>query len=267
MRFILSAFCLLFSVQAIAELNLSKNVEIYRGEGNLRVTLVRILPLDSNKALLEISGIDHELNGLVFNYDLTINDGNRRLTTDIYGRRYSSFVESKGWGGKSQSVYIPGQRDGLTLSFDSDASKAAKASSLLKKHKKQSAEGQLSAVQLFDREKEMKETNIVLENAEKELEQVCGKSIKVSVDWSSISDEVIKDYSVASYCGNASDAVISACGDATKKIWVGESIDLVSCEFSKSLKLKLTNKELIFKTAVDAANQGDFVRQNLLNLM
>lgn len=267
MRLILSALCLLLCVPAVAEINLSENVEVYRGDGNLVVTLVRVLPLEKNQALLEISGIDHELSGLVFNYDLIVSNGIRRLTTNLYGRRYTSFAESKIWGGKRTTLYLPGQRDGFPLSFDSKASKAVKPSSLSKRHKNQTAAGTLSAVQTFDRDREIKEINTALESTQNELQEACGKAISVSVDWDSISDDTIKGYSVASYCGAVSDAVVNACTDETKKAWVGESIDLISCQFSKSIKLKLVNKELMFKTAVDASNQDDFVKQNLLNLM
>lgn len=267
MKPIYLAFCLLLSAQAFAQSDVSDNLEVYRGEGNLTATLVRILPLESNQALLKISGIDHELSGLVLKYDVTMNDGNRRLTTDLYGRRYSAFVESKNWGGKSQSLYLSGQRDGFALRFDAEASKATKSSDLLKEHKKQDADGKLAAVKFFNRDKEVKEINTAIEKIENELEQTCGKAIKVNVDWESISDDIIKEYSVSGYCANASDAIESACGDEKKKAWVTESIDSISCKFSDAIKLKLQDKELIFNTATDAPNQGDFVRQNLLNLM
>jgi len=268
-KFILSAFCLLFSIQAFAEINLSDNVEVYKGDGNLTVTLVRVLPLDSNQALLSVSGIDHELSGLVFNYDLTFDGDNRKLTTDIYGRRYNSFVETSSWGRKRQTLYIPGKRDGANLYFDSEASESAKPSELLKRHKEQKAAGKLSAVQLFNRSKEEKETTTALIKTQESLEKACGKSINVSVDWSTISDELIIENSVSGYCSEATSAVESLCKDknVTKKAWIKKSIDTISCEFGESMRLKLDSKKLIFKSVIDESNQRDFVKQNLRNLI
>ena len=257
----------MFSIQSFAEIDLSKNVEVYKGEGNLTVTMARILPLDSNQALLSVTGIDHEVSGLVFKYDLTVENGNRRLTTDIAGRRYNSFVETSRWGGKVQTLYIPGKREGIHLYFDSEASEKVKPSSLLKKHKQQGKSGELSAIQLFNRAKEEKSTNAKLTQKQEKVEEACGKAINVTVDWATISDDVIKEYGIAGYCEAATNSVISLCKDEPKKAWINQSIDVISCTFGDSIKLKLENKNLLFRTATEESNQNSFVKQNLRNLI
>ena len=267
MRFILSSIFLFFSIHAFADIDVSKNVEVYQGEGNLKVTVVRVLPLESNKALLEVSGIDHELADLVFMYDLKLHDGNRRLTTQIYGRSYNSFVESSGWSSKNQVLYMPGVRDGFDLVFDSEASDNAKSSSIVKRHKKQVASGKLAAISEFSRSREQASINASILKKEQRLESSCGKAVKLNVNWESISDDTIKAHSVSAYCGEAVDIISSFCGKDDKKAWVVDSIDAISCEFGDSLRLKLESKNLIFKTVVDEPNQADFIRQNLRNIM
>lgn len=256
----------LLPTHSFAALKLSDNIEVYRGEGNLRVAVVRLLPLEDNQALVRISGIDHELNGLVIQHSVDTRDSNRRFMTKMHGRDFSTLVETTSWSYKSITLYLYGERKGLSLAFDQEGSKAINADELSNAHIRQASEGLLAKVQNFDRDMEIQVANERVSNIESKIAEACNTDIDLKIDWSSVSDDMIKELSVVGYCSSAMNRVNEICSDDSGKAWVKKSISSVSCEFSDKLKLDLVGKKLRFKTTPDAANQSDFVKYNLMNL-
>ena len=250
-------------------LKVSENIEVYSGDKNLKVSVVRILPLESNKALLMVSGIDHELNKIVFEYDIATDGGHRRFKTQLAGRDYYALVESSRWGSKYQTFHLPNSKanEEIYLSFDEELSSKADAQELLKKHLKQESEGLLAKLQEFNRENENSNVSKKLEKQQTIINETCPNPITLSIDLDSISDDVIKKYSVALYCGNAFDQVVRLCKSDESKTWVTSNINSIECRFGQKLRLRLDDKKLHYQTYPEGPNQRDFVKQNLINIM
>lgn len=250
-----------------ADIEVSENVEVYIGDGNLTVTLVRTLPLDANKALMRISGIDHELNDIVFLYDVAKNDNGRRLTTKLSGRQYTPFIESQRWGRASQELYLSGNRNPIPLGFDRDASGSADTSSLVTAYQEQASSGKLKSLQQFNRKAEIAETEEEISKQTAGLQKKCGKELPIKVEWSDISDDTMLKFSVSGYCGSVFEGLDQTCSTDEGKAWVTNNVDAIACSFGPKMRLELDQKTLMFMSETNTPNQRDFVRYNLMNLM
>ena len=118
----------------------SENIEVFKCDRNLKVSLTRILPLEKNKALMMISGIEHKLNNIVLKYDIETNGNYKRFKTQFEGSDIFTLVDSV-QGSEHPSLSLPGIKSKLYLSFDNDLSSNASSAELLKKHQQQKSEG------------------------------------------------------------------------------------------------------------------------------
>jgi hypothetical protein len=91
----------------------------------------------------------------------------------------------------------------------------------------------------------------------------CGTKLAVSVDWNTINDETLGQYSVSGFCDNPLDELRRLCETQEGKSFVS-TIKKVTCAFGKEMSVKVSGDTLAWTTSTEGYNQDQFVRKELL---
>ncbi|WP_437879754.1 hypothetical protein [Pseudomonas sp. LRF_L74] len=257
---LLAASFLAFDASA---LELAKFPQVFDAANGISV---KVAPSTDNKqALVQISGINHELNDVVFLTEVkTPRRDELAYTTTLDGSRYNLLHKSNDWGSDYYALYLPGTKE-QGLRFNENASKATKPAELLALYEQQKGKGVQEKLATFDREKRVRHYQERLEETDKSASDSCGATIKTEVDWQAIDDPLLKTTSVASFCGEVANQLDNLCGSDSAFKAQAKTIKGIECRFDSAMKLREQDGVLQFTTAKDAPNQGDFVKNFLLN--
>lgn len=262
-RLFLTAF-IMFSASCAASLQLSQYPDVFVSEGSLEVALVK--ETSENHALLQVTGTNHEIDGVVFRVDITSRGEDRTAyETRIDGETRALLLKSRHWGSDRYTAYIP-DGDEYQLSRDKEKSESLETDQLLETFQQQKKEGVHQKLAAFDRDANKEAQESSLKEMDAAASEACDSSVTTSVDWNTIDDSMLKDLSVAGYCGIVVSQMERLCGSKEEFKSVAEDIDTVNCGFESSLKLKQNDASLNFTTGEKEPNQQDFVRQILRNL-
>lgn len=254
----------LFSVSCAASLQLSKYPDVLLSDSSLQATVVK--EKSGEQALVQIKGIDHELDGVVFRTDISSRgEDTTAYETTIDGETRALLVKNKRWGNEHYTVYLP---DGTekTVQRDKEESESFDTSKLLSTFEQQKEEGVQESLAEFDREENEEAHQNQLADLDKAASEACNSSVETNVDWDTVNDKLLKDVSISGYCGvvvSQMEKLCSANDDFTEQV---NDIDAVDCGFGESLKLKRDGSTLNFSTGKSEPNQQDFARQFLRNL-
>jgi len=261
-----SLVTVLFSTQAMADVNLSKYAKVYKGREGMVVTLVPLMPKDSKEAIIEVKGIDSELDGLKLRYKL-VNEGTREAYQMTYDGRSSTRLRTEqGYWGKWTSVYLPDVKGEFDVAYDEKASKALDVDKFKVDYLQQEKNNVQKNLAEFKREKHLKSNELAFGKTAKEASDACGTEIKASIDWSSISEENLKELSISSFCGAPLESLADLCkmSESNKKT-LSQKVSKLSCRMGEKMHLGLSDKTLNWVTTKDTPNQGDFTKYVLMN--
>lgn len=255
-----------FSLQAMADISVSKYAKVYKGREGLMVTLLPLTPKDSKKALIEVKGMDTELDGLILLYDL-VNEGTREAyTMDFDGRKSTRMRANQGYWGKWTQVYLPDVRGEFDVVFDEKASKQLNIGNFKERYLTQEKNKVQQSLAKFRKEKHLKMANESFAKLAKKASDACGTQINASIDWSTISDDNLKKLSISSYCGSPLDSLARLCkSSASNKKTLSNKVSKMNCRMGEKIHLGITDKTLNWVTNKDAPNQDDFTKYVLMN--
>lgn len=128
----------LLSVAALADRRpeIGPYAYVYRGPEGVQVTLLRIGGKDLNEVLIQVTGVDHELDGAILKHKVTPKYGNRGNTIEyVTPFKRTDWVtvaaDDGGPGRKQLYLFLPGvwkyqgkPEQGHPLSYDLEASRA-----------------------------------------------------------------------------------------------------------------------------------------------
>jgi hypothetical protein len=253
-------------------MKVSENVKVFRdGNSGLRVSLVLLQPVESNRALIEVTGSDTVLDKLVRLHEREESGRGHGWHSKLKGGSwYTLRFETDRWSNFEQPwAWIPGRRDGIPLAFDQEASDKAKGDDLLNRHLRQAQEGVLDKLAAFDRQEKLAEQRKGFEEYVKAADEACGTHFEATVEWDGIDDEGLRTYSVGSYFGAPLDALRRLGGRSELEYLKPaiRQIKKVSARLGKRPTLTLAGGEVKFTTAWDASNIDDFAFYTLLNLL
>lgn len=117
---------------------------------------------------------------------------------------------------------------------------------------------QLARTPRFDRLGQQKKHELVLKKA--------GDKAGVAY-WPSIDDDTLKFRHVGSFCSTPLESLASSCKDPARAAIARAKIQKATCRFGPALKLGVETGSLTWQTSRDAANQADFAKANLMNLL
>lgn len=237
-----------------------KQKQSFSGANGLRVELVEY---DRDVALIRVLGTDNPLTGKVFQYQRS-HDGDRlTYQTQWHGRPLYTLVKER--DGRYRA-YLPGERDELGLTYSESESATLDARAIEKDHRTQMERGELEPLQRFDRAAEQRTHDEALASESERVAKACGAPLKVvRIDWSTVSDAQLLEYSVASYCENALGALARACEhDAGKRF--AAQLSEVDCRLDGDNELTLADKALHWNINFEIVNASDVAWQGLLAL-
>lgn len=261
------AIVLLVPLSASGKLQVGTEGKVYKGPDGMKVTFVPLKKPDK-KVLIKFKGVDNEeIDGLVILHDV-VKLGRRGtgFVTPIHGKRWITFSKVTerwwGWSWQTMQVRIYGVRGVTNVSYSEQDSKKVKPKEILAQHLKQTA--RLEKLAAFSRSDEQ---NGVLDEikAEREhAEKVCGLKFTMEMDWTTITNDTIKEYSVSAFCARPFGALRRLCESkpASKKI-VKRKVRSVYCKWGKKLSVKLKKKKITIVVDPNQSNQDDFVRAAL----
>lgn len=242
--------------------------KVYSGPEGEEVALIPLTPRESKKFLVRVQGTGSEVDGKVLPHEANdwSSSGKVRINyyTQRHGRDYSTLVVS----GTSYELYVPGRRDGIAVKYDEARTQKLKPEDVYAQYQKQDKDGTLAKLMAFDRKGEQEHHDGEYAELLKALNASCGATVAGTIDWSTVSEEVLKGYSIASFCGAPVTALKSLCdvSDEARRT-VQAKVKQMDCKFGKSLEPKLESARVVWTTATDAANQEEaatrFFKKNL----
>ncbi len=229
----------------------------------VELTIVNLKPAgDKQQALLLFSGTQNEFDGKVL--PATVEDDRDRSRYHIQrrGQDYVPLIVQHGSSPRYQ-VYYPGMRaDDIELKLDDEKSKSLKPEAIYKQFQKQ---GSIEAITKFNRAEPIGRGKKDLAEEQERFHKKCDLPIPFEVDWNGISDDILKDLSIGSYCGAPFEAMESLCDESKEAKHTFQSrIKKITCHFGAAQKLELEGATLKWTTARDASNQTQFARDYLL---
>jgi hypothetical protein len=235
--------------------------KVFSGKNGEQVAVIPLLPPEEQKAILLVQGTESELDGKVLPYTIEKNGDDVRYVTQVHGRRYVTVYLHVSGGGSRRNYYlnVPGRRDDVAVNFDDARTQALKPQDVYAQHQKQMSSGAFTKYMAFDRKDEQGQAETSLKSTVDLLNRTCGAQTTAHVDWKSISDEQMKQYSIPSFCSAPLDSLRRLCDSSpeAKKI-VQTRVKDVTCRFGDALKVELAADRLTWTTATDASNQEDF---------
>jgi hypothetical protein len=249
--------------EARAALKVSKYAKVYKGDKGVRVVVAPLSPKEKRQALIQVSGIETEIDGRVFLYDLRESRRLDEYTIDVDGRKRTRLREMKqGWY-RGVSLYLPDHRGEIRVWYSEKESKKVESAELLRQYlhyrpvTKRSGSLQRKMLRRQD-ERELAEQR-------EKVRASCDAAIGLDVDWRSISDEHMRLVQVARHCAYALRAVREICGDSDGKKAIATKVKQLRCRFGETMKAQLSGKTLVWTVAVEGRNPSIYLKDFLLN--
>ncbi|WP_395846860.1 hypothetical protein [Cystobacter fuscus] len=241
--------------------------KVFAGPNGELVTAIPLTPADDKKAIVLVQGTDSELDGKVLPYDVETSGQDVRYVTQWHGRRYVTLYLLVSGSRRNYYVNVPGRRDDTAVTFDDARTRALKGEEVYALHQKQKSQGLLTRLMAFDRKGEEAQIERELATSVKSMNEACGSQTVGLVEWASIPDELIKEYSIASYCEAPLDSLRKLCASAEAKKVVQTRIKEASCRFGDAPAVKVESGRLTWTTAKDASNQEEFATKAFLDTL
>lgn len=258
MRFIV-AVVVAWSVLSAASAQAAAPVEagkVFTGPEGEEVALVPLTPRSAGKFLVRVQGTGTEFDGMVLPHDS--HDSGRaqvNYSTQRQGRGYATLLMRN----SRYELYVPGRRDGIPVKYDEARSQKLKAEDVYAQYQKQQKDGSLAKLMAFDRKGETARHDSAYAEQLKALNTSCGASVTGAIDWSTISEELLKDYSISSFCESPLTSLVRLCdvSDEAKRT-VQAKVKQIDCRFGAALEPRIEAQRVIWTTAKDAPNQDEF---------
>jgi hypothetical protein len=263
----LVSFCVglgfLAGTASAEDLKLSKYPKVYKGEEGVEVTVAQVMPEDKNLALIKVTGIDHDIDGKVFLHQIQVQGRAQAYVITVDGTERTRMRADDGYWYKQYELYLPNSIKAVSVWYDEKLSKKADAAALLKAYNKDKALQEKMAK--FDRKANEARHNTELAKVDADTNKTCGSSIKTTIDWPTVKDEVLQKYSIYSYCGEVSDRFDSLCRDSNEGKVAAKKVKKVTCKFASKLKLSRAGDHITLEVEPETGNQEDFVSAYLKN--
>lgn len=263
MKAYLPLFALSLLSLQVSAIELAKHPQVFdAGQG---VSLALAPSADGKQALVQVRGINHPLDEVVFLTEVReLGNEQRDYGVRLDGRDYNLLNKRRAWGGESYQLNLPNTH-GFELSYSEDKTKALKPKDLLALYEKQEKDGVQARLAAFDRKQRLADYGARLQEMDSEASKACGTPLTTQVDWSSISDEQLIKLSVPSFCGEVVNQMAYLCGRDDRYKTEAKTLKGVDCRFGESMKLREQDGQLQFTTLKDEPNQGDFINAILRN--
>lgn len=238
--------------------------KVYAGSEGESVAIISLTGPESQEGkqvLLYVQGTNSEFDGKALLHTFKEWNKNADYITQYRGEDFYTLVMREARGNKRHELWVPGKRDAIKVAYDEKRTQALKPEALYAQHQKQKADGTLSKLAAFNRKERETGNEQSFVDELKQTNEACGTQLTASIDWKSVSDELIKKYSVSSYCANPLSSLRRLCDSTVGKKTIQAKVKKLSCQFGSELKLAIQNGSVSWTTAPEEANQEAFATQ------
>jgi hypothetical protein len=238
--------------------------KVYLGPEGVSVAIIPLTtqnPGGEKQALIYVQGTESEFDGKAMLH--SVSDEGRRLNyiTQYKGEDFYTVQVRENYGSKSYALWVPNRSKEISVHFDEKRTKDLDAEDIYKKHEKQKKDGTLARMAAYNRQEREAGQQEGFTAAVKAMNAACGTNVTATIDWKSVTDDIIKKYSIASYCGGPLESLKGLCGSPVGKKVVSAKVKSFTCQFGPELKLELNAGAVRFTTQQDAANQEEYATQ------
>jgi len=244
--------------------------KVYSGPEGESVAVIPLTtqgPKGEKQVLLSVQGTDSEFDGKPMLHVANEQSKGVDYITQYKGEDFYTLVVRESYGAKKYELWVPSRPKAVIVSFDDKRTQALKAEDAYGQYEKLRKDGTLAKLAAFSRKEREAGQQQGFTELVKSMNEACGTQVTATIDWKSISDELIKKYSISSYCGNPLEALRRLCGSPVGKRVISAKVKKFSCQFGPELKLEVNAGAVSFTTQQDAANQEEyatkFFEQNL----
>lgn len=239
---------------------------VFTGSEGIRVEAAELTSGDT--ALVRVTGLRSEVEGKVLEHRIA-DDGTRlNYITQIDGRDQYTLVREKprhGSGAPSWHLYVRGTgANGHDIAYDEKASQALDTVALYRTHEDQRDAGTLEALQRFDRKDEERQDEEALAETRQSMAEACQTDVAVTIDWSTIDDDMLEELSISGYCGHALDAMRSLCEAAPARAFAADKVQQFQCRFGGEMSLTVADRTMTWTVNREGVNMSDFARDVLV---
>jgi len=237
---------------------------VYVGGDGITIAVVPLKPRTDNKVLVRVTGSRTVFDDKVIPHKRGDGDGGKVAYSTTYrGRDWYTITVPSSAEARPIPIYLPGRRD-VTVKLDDRKSAELKLDEVYRAYQKQQGDGTLQALAAFNRKVEIAEHEKQLAETTDTFTKRCGYKLPVNITWASISDDDIKELSIATYCGEPIDAMARLCEDSPEaKRTITAAIKTFACTMGPAMQLDLAGTTLNWTTSRSARNMGDFARKYL----
>lgn len=237
---------------------------VFTGGEGVRVQVIELKA--DNAALIQVTGTRSEVEGKVLEHSIREEGDRMYYVTQIYGRDQNTLVREKSrhGGDPSWNLYVRGSDiSGMQLGYDQKASTELDTVALYRKYEDQRADGTLAALQKFDRQREQRDEEKALAETQASTKAACKADVAISIDWSTIDDDTLKELSIAGYCEAGLDAMRQLCENEAARAYLTASVKKYQCQFGGEMKLAIADQTMTWTTSREGVNMDDFARKAL----
>jgi hypothetical protein len=237
---------------------------VFVGGDGVIVAIVPLKPRSENKVLVRVTGSGTPFDDKAILHERSEADGGRiAYSTTYHGRSWFTITVPSAAEARPIPVYLPGRRD-VTVKFDDRKSAELKTEDVYRAYQKQKGDGTLQALQAFNRNVESARHEKQLAETADLFAKQCGAKLPLKINWASISDDDIKELSLASYCGEPIETMARLCEESPEaKRTITAAIKSFACTMGPTMQLDLAGTTLNWTTSRTARNMGDFARKYL----
>jgi hypothetical protein len=222
-----------------------------------------------NEALIRIHGSGGELDGVPLPYRYEATDSGRRWVTQHRGRDRSVLYGTRRPNGEAPyRIHLPGSRTSRMAERIEDVPPGL-GEEIATAYASHLEAGKVAELQEFDRAFEESREQEAFGRSLDRTREACDKpGLSATIDWSTVSDEVLMDISIASYCDGPLHAMRSACGREGGAEWLSQRVDEVVCRIVDEGEpaVALEGKTLAYRAPLDGMNIDQKTREALFKL-
>lgn len=223
---------------------------------------------DDSQALVQLSGIGHDLDGVVMLAEIEHRaDESIAYRAEVDGKMRSLVVYQKSyWAPTDYTAYVPGHDEPYAVKYHQERSAQVDLAELQAQYEQQMNEGVQDRLARFDRDKAIQRQQTALKAIDESASKVCGNPVTTDVDWEGLTNEQLNSLSISGYCGQVAAEMEYLClSDDSFKQRV-KAIAEVDCNFADSLNLSRDDRTVVFQTKEEAKNQRETINGFLQNL-
>lgn len=239
-----------------------EGAKLYTGPEGMKVTVVRLS--GEPALLLYVQGSESSYDGKALPATAEEEGERTRYCSQREGRDVCPFHAVNRYGARSYVFYPGWNRQEISLQWDEQGSAALKPDDIVKRYEAQKKDGTLAKFMDFNRAAEQAQVHASVAEQVKETAGKCGgAAIPLSVTWASVTDEVLKAYSVASYCGAPHEALSDLCDFPSVREVLKANVTSVECTFGAEVGFTLDNGVVRWTTSTTGSNLKDAARKAL----